>query len=195
MSDLKQIIARNIATLRKESRMTQVELAEKTNYTDKAVSKWERGESLPDIEVIKTIADQFGVTLDYLVQEEHKEADKPARQHARITNNRIVITCMAVSGVWLVAAILFFFMNMRGFVETWKLFAGAVPASFVILLIFNAIWGKKLFNHIILSFLVWTMLAFAYAMALGSNLVFIFCIGVPLQVLIILWSRIRGKQG
>lgn len=194
MSDLKQIVAKNITTLRKMSHMTQAELAEKINYTDKAVSKWERGESLPDIEILKTMADHFGVSLDYLVQEEHREAEKPSRQHARVINNRIIISCLAVSGVWLVATILFFFMNMRGLVETWKLFAGAVPASFVVLLVFNAIWGKKLLGHIILSFLVWTMLAFAYVMALSSNLLFIFCIGVPLQVMIILWSKIRGKQ-
>lgn len=194
MSDLKQTIAKNITLLRKQSRMTQAELAEKINYTDKAVSKWERGESLPDIEVLKEIADDFGVSLDYLVREEHAKTEKPAQQRARVINNRIVISCLAVSCLWLVITILFFFMNMRGLVDTWKLFAGAVPASFVILLVFNAIWGKKLFNHIILSFLVWTMLAFAYVMALQSNLLFIFCIGVPLQVMIILWSRIRGKQ-
>ena len=194
MSDLRQTIAGNITALRKENRMTQAELAEKINYTDKAVSKWERGESLPDIEILKTIADHFGVSLDYLVQEEHREAEKPVQQHKRVINNRIIISCLAVSGVWLVVTILFFFMNMRGRFDTWKLYAGAVPASFVVLLVFNAIWGKKLFNHIILSFLVWTMLSFAYVMALQNNLLFIFCIGIPLQVMIVLWSRIRGRQ-
>ncbi len=194
MSDLKAAIAKNITTLRKEKRMTQAEFAEKINYTDKAVSKWERGESLPDIEVLKSVADLFGVSLDYLVQEEHKETEKPAHQAARVINNRIVISCLAVSCLWLVITILFFFMNMLGLADTWKLFAGAVPASFVVLLIFNAIWGKKLFNHIILSFLVWTMLAFAYVMALQSNLLLIFCIGIPLQVMIVLWSKIKGKH-
>jgi transcriptional regulator with XRE-family HTH domain len=71
MSDLKTIIARNIIELRRKNNMTQLELAEKLNYTDKAVSKWERGESLPDIAVLKTIADMFGVGLDYLVSEDH----------------------------------------------------------------------------------------------------------------------------
>ena len=75
MEDLKSIVARNIIALRRKHDMTQLELAEKLNYTDKAVSKWERGESLPDIVILKTIADLFGVTLDYLVTLEHDDRE------------------------------------------------------------------------------------------------------------------------
>ena len=50
--NLKTIIAKNIVLLRTGERLTQAELAERLNYSDKAVSKWERGESLPDIAVI-----------------------------------------------------------------------------------------------------------------------------------------------
>ena len=71
MEDLKSIIAENITALRKGSSMTQIELAEKLNYSDKAISKWERGESVPDITVLKAIADMFGVTVDYLLVREH----------------------------------------------------------------------------------------------------------------------------
>lgn len=55
--------------------MTQSDLADKLNYSDKAVSKWERAESIPDIAVLKEIADLFDVTLDYLVNEEHNEPE------------------------------------------------------------------------------------------------------------------------
>ena len=72
MADMRLIIAKNLIDLRKSQGMTQLELAERLNYSDKAVSKWERGESLPDITVIKTIADLFGVTVDYLITEEHE---------------------------------------------------------------------------------------------------------------------------
>ena len=67
MEDLKQIISKNIVSLRNSENMTQAELAEKLNYSDKAVSKWERGDSLPDVIVIKQIADIFGVTVDSLL--------------------------------------------------------------------------------------------------------------------------------
>ena len=73
MTDLKNIIAKNISDLRRENGYTQFELAEKLNYSDKSVSKWERAEAVPDVAVLKEIADLFGVTLDYMVEEEHKQ--------------------------------------------------------------------------------------------------------------------------
>ena len=57
MEDLKPVIAKNITALRQQARMTQSELAERLNYSDKAISKWERAESMPDVAVLKTIAD------------------------------------------------------------------------------------------------------------------------------------------
>ena len=57
MEDLKLIIAKNIVMLRRRDGMTQFELAQRLNYSDKAVSKWERGESVPDIAVLKALTD------------------------------------------------------------------------------------------------------------------------------------------
>jgi transcriptional regulator with XRE-family HTH domain len=71
MEDYKRIIANNITELRKAVPLTQAELAEKLNYSDKAVSKWERGESIPDVIVLKQIAELFGVTVDYLLEDVH----------------------------------------------------------------------------------------------------------------------------
>ena len=62
MNELKNIIASNITYLRKQKKLTQAELAQELNYSDKAVSKWERGESVPDIETLKNIAEMFEVT-------------------------------------------------------------------------------------------------------------------------------------
>lgn len=52
-----------IATLRKENNMTQVELTQKLQVTDKAVSKWERGLGFPDINTIEPLADALGVSV------------------------------------------------------------------------------------------------------------------------------------
>ena len=70
--NLRAVIAANITNLRKNSGMTQQDLAVRLNYTDKAISKWERGESVPDIVILKQIADIFGITVDYLLREEHE---------------------------------------------------------------------------------------------------------------------------
>ena len=69
MEELKTVIAKNISELRRSAMMTQLDLAERLNYSDKAVSKWERAESVPDISVLKAIADIFGVSVDYLLRE------------------------------------------------------------------------------------------------------------------------------
>ena len=68
MNDLKLIVAKNITELRKQHGMTQLQLAEKLNYSDKAVSKWERGESVPDVAVLVEIAELFSVRLDCRVK-------------------------------------------------------------------------------------------------------------------------------
>ena len=119
MEDMKRIIAQNIASLRKRNGMTQLDLAEKLNYSDKAVSKWERGDSIPDIMVLKTMADLFGVTVDYLITDEHEETvteqeelppaqEPPKPRHRFPFRVHAVITAMSVMLVWLIATFLFF---------------------------------------------------------------------------------------
>ena len=99
MEEIKQIAAKNIAALRIESKMTQLELAEKLNYSDKAVSKWERGESIPDVITLKAIADMFGVTVDYLITEHSENEKLPVNRHTR--NNHIMIALISVAAVWI----------------------------------------------------------------------------------------------
>lgn len=64
----KQTFGNVIAALRKEKGMTQLELAEKMGVTDKAVSKWERDLSFPDVNSIPKLAEIFEVTIDELMQ-------------------------------------------------------------------------------------------------------------------------------
>ena len=121
MQDLKFVIAKNIQKLRQEKGMTQLELAEKINYSDKSVSKWERGESLPDIVVLKAVADLFEVTLDYLVEEEH--SGKPVTKEMMDKNykrNCYIITGTSIFIVILIATLVFgilsmFFLKMKLF--------------------------------------------------------------------------------
>lgn len=63
-----QTLGTMIARLRKEKEMTQAQLADKMNVTDKAVSKWERGLSCPDVGTLPRLAEIFGVSVDELMQ-------------------------------------------------------------------------------------------------------------------------------
>ena len=104
MTDYRYIIAKNLISLRVAAKLTQAEVAVRLSYSDKAVSKWERAESIPDIAVLKTIADMYGVTVDYLLEEHDKselpETEKPRR---RMTRNQMLITFISLLGIWFVA--------------------------------------------------------------------------------------------
>lgn len=64
----KQTFGNMVATLRKQNGMTQLDLAEKMGVTDKAVSKWERDLSFPDVNSIPKLAEIFDITVDELMQ-------------------------------------------------------------------------------------------------------------------------------
>ena len=196
--ELKQIIADNISLLRRESGITQAELAEKLNYTDKAVSKWERGESVPDVAVLKNIADIFGVTVDYLLTEEHDKSEavpEPAKK--RRFSNHMSITFISILLVWLVATFAFVMFDIIAPESGlhWLSFVYAVPASMIVWLVFNSIWFNTRTNFLIVSLLAWSFLAslFFTLLPLRFNIWQIFVIGVPGQAIILLWSRIRGN--
>ena len=197
MQDLKHIIAKNIASLRREREMTQFELAEKLNYSDKAISKWERGESVPDIVVLKQIADLFGVTVDWLLEEEHT---KPKRSTEFLKNrfkNRSIITCISIVLVWLIAATTFVIADtFRGYgiSHYWLSFLFAVPITCIVWLVFNTLWFNKRLNFFIISLLMWSILTCIYVplLILGStNIRFIWVLGAIGQIIIFLWSRIK----
>ncbi len=195
MADLKTIIAKNITDLRKSHGLTQIELAEKLNYSDKAISKWERGESVPEVGVLKEIADMFGVTLDYLVQKEHTAPTKPELKTA--THNHAFITGMSILLVWLVATLAFVLVDIiTDTFAHWLAFIWAVPASLIVWLVLNSVWFNRRLNFFIISLLMWTTLAALYISFLpfGVNIWLVFVLGAPGQIIILLWSRLRYKK-
>ena len=206
MEDIKAIIAGNIVSLRRKSGLTQTALAEKLNYSDKAVSKWERGESVPDITVLKSIADLFGVTVDYLITTEHanESEDTPdLEKDSKILSEKryrkhLMIMGMSIMLVWLVAAAIFVPIDII-FPEArahWVSFVFAVPASALVWLIFNSLWLNKRFNYLIISLFVWSLIISVYVtvLAFGQNVWQFYLLGIPGQLIIILWSKIGKKN-
>lgn len=198
--ELKRTVASNLVALRKKSGMTQLDLAEALNYTDKAVSKWERAESLPDVVILKRIADLFGVTVDYLLSNEHPAelADAPLPPAHRFRNHT-VITGISVALVWLVATLVF---STGGSVlggnpaNFWLVFLYAVPVSCIVWLVFNTIWFNRKRNYLIVSLLMWSALAaihISFLVAGNPSVWMIYLLGVPGQAIILIWSRFRHR--
>lgn len=195
MEEIKQIVAKNISELRIEGKMTQLELAEKLNYSDKAVSKWERGESIPDVITLKAIADMFGVTVDYLITEHKEDVKPPVTKHTK--NNHLMIALISVAAVWLLGTCAYSF----GWIfdaYLWMAFVVCVPISSIVLLVFNSIWGKRIWNLYIISTLMWsTFLSVFLGVTVYTdyNIWIIFIIGIPAQILISLCFGIKtGKH-
>lgn len=207
MDEIKKTIAGNLIMLRKRARLTQLELAEKLNYSDKAVSKWERGESVPDISVLKRIAELFGVTVDYLIQSEHPDEeylgngpkeereDEATGSRQQRNVNRMVVALLAVSLVWLIATIVFVILKLypKQFDKLWSVYIYAVPISCVVMLVFNSIWGRPRINYLIVSLLVWSLLFSLYVGFYQYNMKLLFVIGIPAQIIIILWSCLKKR--
>ena len=195
MEDIKVVIAKNITELRKQFGLTQIELAEKLNYSDKSVSKWERAESVPDVIVLKEIADLFGVTLDYLVEEEHKGFSETKSAIIRRIRNHGFITGISMVLVWLIAAIIFFALDIATVPSRWLTFIAAVPVTILVWLIFNSMWFNKRRNFLIISLLMWSVLAavFVFLLPFHINIWKIFILGIPGQFIIFMWSRIKKK--
>lgn len=197
--DIKENLAQNLIRYRKAMNLTQAELAEKLNYSDKAVSKWERAESVPDLYVLKQIADFYDVTIDTLIAK--PKFDKP-HSLKNLGKRRVTIGLCAVGLVWLVAMCCFAFMDIiiPTIKDTWLSFVCAIPISLIVLLILTSVWGKSLTNTIIVSLLVWTTILTVY-LVLNSylpntpkNLWEVFLIGIPLQGLIIFWFLYRKMR-
>jgi transcriptional regulator with XRE-family HTH domain len=200
MDDIKSNIAHNLTELRKGKKLTQSELAEKFSYSDKAVSKWEHGEALPSIEILSQLADFYGVSLDYLTHEITLENKKkfPSPNASKV--NKTVITALATSLVWILAIIICIGSDILFKTVYWMSFVWAVPASFLIILIFNAIWGPKIQRPFLVTCLSWTLIGSVYlelgldlSDGQGWKLWMLFFLGIPATIVAILWSHLKTK--
>ena len=186
MDNLNYIVSKNLSELRKKNGLTQAELAEKLNYSDKAVSKWEKGESLPGVEVLYKLSKLYGVSLDYIVGEETaKTATAPK---ARRKYN--IITLLSVLAVWLLATVIYIFCDIFADVKPWIAFCWAVPSSLVVTLVFDVIWHRKKLFFLVVSLLMWSLLLCFCLQFLNYNIWTILGIGVPLQAGALLWWRL-----
>lgn len=193
MENIKEIIAKNLVELRKGHKMTQQALAEKLNYTDKAISRWEHAETLPDIETLCRICDIYGVKFEYLLQKEQpKNRAKNPNIKKEGIGGKIITTLIAISTVWLIVTVLYALMWQK---EPWTLFIWALPATALVAGICNYFFfGSKIYRIISSSFFVWLTLLTVYIELLtrnSDNIWSIFIIGIPVQAILILFENIK----
>lgn len=192
--DVSKIVSINLCKLRKSRKMTQAELAGKFNFSDKTISKWESGESLPSIDVLAKLSEFYGITLNDLTSETLEVDEEKKLTEMSATSNKVIISLLVVSLVWLIATILYVYVKIITNYNMWRAFIWSVPISIAVIMVFNGIWGNRRNAFFMLSLFLWTLIASFYLQFLSYNLWPIFILGIPSQVAIILWSKIKPKK-
>ena len=199
---LKNQIGSNIAAYRKRAGLTQAGLAEKLNYSDKAVSKWERGESTPDIITLAQLAEQFNITVNELIQDpdalpEHTGAVQQAMEKVvektlkRKADKNIILGLSSIL-VWFVALFLYVVLSGLDLENSWLAFFYAIPANAIVLLSLRSAWHDFRWNRALISAIMWGTLLSLYttlAVLAGINFWKMFLLGIPGQIAILLWFR------
>ncbi len=198
MENVKSIVAKNITELRLLNNMTQLELGEKLNYSDKTVSKWERGESTPDITVLVEIADLFGVSLDYLVKGENIDEKIKDNRQTQAKYNHRAITYISEGLVWFIALFAFVITSLVASKANfqWLYFVYALPVTQIVRLVFNSIWFNPRHKYLIISVLMWSIL-FAIHITFwffGINIALILLLGIAGEIILVLWSFIKKPK-
>ena len=187
-----------IKSLREKQRLTQSQLAEKLCVSDKTISKWENGDSLPDISVLASLAEIYGITLDDLIHENaaEKVADKAEEKKALERYNQWIILSLSVVVVFLIATLIFVYLKLKANIDYWQAFVWAVPVSCLALLWKNrksekGIKMSKVYRAVVLSVLCWSLLAAVYLQLLEYRVWLIFILGIPVELIIWLSSKLN----
>ena len=204
---LKKQIGANIASYRKRMGLTQAGLAEKLNYSDKAVSKWERGESVPDVLTLSQMAELFDITVNELVEDPdvlpanrgpiEKAMANVVEKHLKRKADKKIILGLSTVLVWFVALLIFVVLSSLEVGKSWLAFIYAIPSNAVVLLSLRSAWRDFRWNRGLISTIMWGSLASVFVSLLvlmGENVWRIFLLGIPGQTAILLWFRLYRKQ-
>jgi len=200
---LKKQLGANIVTYRKRSGLTQARLAERLNYSDKAISKWERGESMPDVLTLVQLAELFEITVDDLLRDPDEipaNSGGPIEQAMeaavektlkRKANKRVILWLSSLL-VWFVALLIFVIVSSFDIPRSWVAFLYAIPADAIVQLSLRSAWKDFRYNKTIISILMWGGLLSLYvSLKLFVHVDFwkLFLLGIPGQLAVLLWFR------
>lgn len=183
---IKQNIAKNIIDLRKRNGMTQSELADALNYSDKSVSKWERAEGTPDVFVLYKIAELFNISLDDIIGVDLKPTDEISGSGA---SKKAIIPLLSTALVFFISSLIFLVIKLAipAFTRAWLVFVFAVPVSAISLIVFTSLWWGLKWRFASISLLIWSLSISVYLTFKTPVLSVIFIAAGIFQLIVILW--------
>lgn len=186
MEDIKIIFASNLINLRNKAGITQAELGEKLNYSDKSISKWERAEAIPDVTVVIAIAEIFDVSVDYLLSPHDKKDIKPGTR----PYSPKMIMMVVMLGIFTVATLLFVIFWILGH-KIWLIYVASVPVSLITLVILNTIWFDKKNNLPITFCIVLSIFIVIYCTLIKFNPWQLFLVAIPAEAVVYFSFQIK----
>ena len=196
LSELKLISASNIINLRTAHGMTQAELGARLNYSDKTISKWERGEAIPDASVLVQMAQLFGVTVDELLSA-HNEWQPPqteeeaAPDHSYSVN---VIIAIVLVGVFTIALAVFVTLWLMDIIE-WRVFLVWLSVEILVYMILHCVFKRARHLQYILAAFVLSLFLLAYFFLPLQNPWPLFLLAIPAEVIVFLSCNVRSRPG
>lgn len=194
LSELKLISASNIIKLRTGAGLTQAELGEKLNYSDKTISKWERGEAIPDAYVLTQMAEIFGVTVDYLLSS-HDAWESPEQQAARQEEAGYsvnMIIAISVLGVWTMALTIFVLLWLFDII-LWETFIVALPVSILTYMVLICVFRRRQYLQFVIAAFVLSMFILLYFTLPMQKPWQLFLIAIPAEIIVFLSCNIRRR--
>ena len=194
LSELKLISASNIIKLRTEAGLTQAELGEKLNYSDKTISKWERGEAIPDAYVLTQMAEIFGVTVDYLLSS-HDAWESPEQQAARQEETGYsvnMIIAISVLGVWTMALTIFVLLWLFDII-LWETFIVSLPVSILTYMVLICVFRRRQHLQFVIAAFVLSMFILLYFTLPMQKPWQLFLIAIPAEIIVFLSCNIRRR--
>ena len=192
LSELKLVTAGNLIQLRTGRGMTQAELGALLNYSDKTISKWERGEAIPDAYVLTQLAEIFGVTVDALLSPPGKwEPPEPEKEQEHSYSTRAIIA-IAVLGVWTLALSAFVALWLAHII-CWQIFVVTLPVSILTYLVLICVFDQKKHLSKVVALFVLGLFVMIYLLFWNANPWQIFLIAILAEVLVFLSFRVRTR--
>ena len=183
-----QKIGEKIRDLRKAQKITQEELAVQLGISAQAISKWERAEGLPDAYVLHKIAEIFGVSVDFLINEHSEQEKKVETKPAR--NLKKLIAGIVLWGIIAVAICLIVVLYLTTNKIWWQIFIYALPVTFIVQIVLSCVWWRGKGSFFYASLLNWSIFLIIYVALLKFNFWEIFLIGIPVQIVLFLCYKI-----
>lgn len=192
-------IAKNLTELRKSQNLKQTELSEATGYSDKTISRWENGSSVPDIATLVKLADFYGITIEDLISENalNKQKNIDATKDKISLVNSISFIILSFLTAWLSASVIYIGALVIFKYNFWQIFVWAIPVSaYAVYYKTSKLYKIKWLIFVLLSIIYVGLITALFIQLYSFSFIFwqLFLLVPPIEGMLIITCFFRQKE-